>query len=288
MLNGDFEASDFSNWTIFQTDNGKTNDGVEQFQTIHSLPTSYAAKFQVGHEVWVSGTDNGWEGGGISQTFIAPAGSWEASANIAAIYPVAYIPGTNIPFPPSRNRQKFELIVDGTVVDSILVSEVDGLHPFMGIFEASGSFAGSGSHEISIRITNGQYMAPREYIDNVELTMTSLNAGVDIKPGDSLNRVNIKSNGVVTVAILGSATFDATSIDPSTVALGGAQAKPKGKSGNYGSLEDVNSDSYPDLAVQVPTRDISLTGDAATAALTAFTFSGIPVFGSDSVNIVTH
>jgi hypothetical protein len=288
VLNGDFEAGDFSNWTIFQTDNGLTNEGVEQFQTISTLPTSFAGKFQVGHEVFIPGGDNGWKGGGVSQTFIAPAGSWEASANIAAIYPIAYIPGTHIPFPPSHDRQKFELIVDGTVVDSVLVSEVDGLHPFMGILEATGSFAEIGSHEISISITNGQYMAPLEYIDNVELTMTSITTLVDIKPGDSLNRVNIRSNGVVTVAILGSTTFDASTVDPSTVKLGGAQARPKGKSGNYGSLEDVNSDGYPDMVAQVSTRDLGLTEGMTTLALTASTFYGIPVCGSDIVNIVTH
>jgi len=37
---------------------------------------------------------------------------------------------------------------------------------------------------------------------------------IDIKPGTDPNDINRGSNGVVTLAILGSASFDASTIDP--------------------------------------------------------------------------
>ena len=44
---------------------------------------------------------------------------------------------------------------------------------------------------------------------------------VDIRPGSCPNPLNCRSNGVLPVAILGSATFDVTEIDPATVRLAG-------------------------------------------------------------------
>jgi hypothetical protein len=285
-LNGDFETGDLSQWTLFETANGVfVREGVEVFQTADSLPPSRAALLRVGHKVWEEGSEHGWEGGGIAQTFTAPAGAWEVSANIAAILPIKYVPGTYIPFPAFR-AGKFELVVDGVVVDSIVLPNVDGFTAYQGMLSATGSFTESGPHEISIKVTVDTYLAHKHYVDDIRLAMTSINAQIDIKPGDDLNSINLGSNGVVPVAILGSATFDASTVAPSTVSIAGAPARPKGKSENYGSLQDVNGDGYPDLVVQVHTRDLGLTAASTTASLTALTFSGIPVFGSDSVNIV--
>ncbi len=44
---------------------------------------------------------------------------------------------------------------------------------------------------------------------------------VDIKPGSCPNPVNLQSNGVVSVAIVSTVDFDATTVDPSTVTLAG-------------------------------------------------------------------
>ena len=109
--------------------------------------------------------------------------------------------------------------------------------------------------------------------------------GIDIKPGSDPNSINIDSNGVVPVAILGSDTFDAATVDPLTVELAGAEVRLKGKSGNAGSLEDVNGDGYLDLVVQVYTNELQVTGDGEVF-LTAYTYAGLPIVGSDSVRIV--
>ena len=113
------------------------------------------------------------------------------------------------------------------------------------------------------------------------------NVGIDIKPGSDPNSINLGSNGVVPVAILGSPGFDAATVNPSTVTLSGANAKLKGNSGNAGSLEDVNNDGYLDLVVQVFTRCLELSTGDAEAVLNAYTYTGLTFLtGSDVIRIV--
>ena len=109
--------------------------------------------------------------------------------------------------------------------------------------------------------------------------------GIDIKPGSDPNSINLGSNGVVPVAILGSPDFDAATVNPSTVTLAGAGVKLKGNSGNAGSLEDVNGDGYLDLVVQVYTNQLNEPGDGEIF-LTAYTYDGPAITGSDWVRIV--
>lgn len=52
---------------------------------------------------------------------------------------------------------------------------------------------------------------------------------IDIKPGSLPNSINLGSNGTVPVAILSSASLDAATIDPTTVALAGAAVELRGR-----------------------------------------------------------
>jgi len=109
---------------------------------------------------------------------------------------------------------------------------------------------------------------------------------IDIKPGSDPNSINLDSKGVVPVAILGSDCFDAGTVDPLTVELAGADVRLKGKSGNAGSLEDVNDDGFLDLVVQVYTDQFALTAGATEAVLKAHTYDNLAISGSDWVQIV--
>lgn len=113
-----------------------------------------------------------------------------------------------------------------------------------------------------------------------------ISVNVDIKPGSDNNSINLGSDGVVPVAILGSADFDVSTIDPSTVTLSGASLKLKGKSGNAGSLTDVNGDGYMDLVVQVYTDELDLVAGSTEATVSGETYDGLSVVGEDSVTIV--
>jgi len=108
---------------------------------------------------------------------------------------------------------------------------------------------------------------------------------IDIKPGSDPNCINSNAHGVIPVAILGSADFDASGVDPFTVSLDGAPVKAKGKSGKSGSLEDVNGDGFQDLVVQIMDDGVYSAGDTH-ANLHALTYEGDHIVGTDSICIV--
>lgn len=110
---------------------------------------------------------------------------------------------------------------------------------------------------------------------------------IDIKPGSSINSINLKSAGVIPVAILSSETFDATQIDPTTVSLSGASIKLAGKSGRYlAHDEDVNGDGLLDLVCQIETNELALEEGQTEAVLSGQTATGITIRGNDVINIV--
>jgi len=66
---------------------------------------------------------------------------------------------------------------------------------------------------------------------------------IDIKPGSDVNSINQGSGGVIPVAILGSASFDASAVDGSSCTLGDAPVKTVGKTDrSLCSVEDVSGD----------------------------------------------
>jgi hypothetical protein len=108
-------------------------------------------------------------------------------------------------------------------------------------------------------------------------------AKIDIKPGSYPNSINLKSKGVVPVAVLGSATFEVSSIDVDSVTF--AIAMPV-----RWALEDVDGDGYMDIVFFFNTRGLAALNPTSTKAdLTGeYLIGGVtyPFLGTDSVNIV--
>jgi len=122
--------------------------------------------------------------------------------------------------------------------------------------------------------------------DNNVPPTEGLIVAIDIKPGTFPNTVNLGSNGVVPVAIISTATFDAREVDPASVTLAGARVKVKGK-GTYQSLsQDVNGDGRQDLVVHVMTQALELTTGDTRAVLEGRTFGGQRIVGADSIRVV--
>ncbi len=109
---------------------------------------------------------------------------------------------------------------------------------------------------------------------------------IDIKPGSSPNSINLGSVGTVPVAILSTASFDATQVDPASVTLSGAALALKGKGTQMYSLEDVDADGRLDLVVHVTTSALQLNENDTSAILEGRLYDGTLVKGSDTVRIV--
>ena len=106
-------------------------------------------------------------------------------------------------------------------------------------------------------------------MDAIETTTIASGASIDIKPGSATNPVN-KNAKLVTVAILGSATFDVAEVDVTTLAFGPGEAAPAHlKNGALpGHSGDVNGDGYTDLVTHysVPTSGVG-SSDVLQACL---------------------
>lgn len=109
---------------------------------------------------------------------------------------------------------------------------------------------------------------------------------IDIKPGSFPNSINLGSSGTVPVAILSTATFDATTVDPLTVTLASAPVKLKGKGTPMASVQDVNGDTLFDLVVHVDTQALALNESDTEAVLEGQTFSAQAIRGTDSIRVV--
>jgi hypothetical protein len=116
---------------------------------------------------------------------------------------------------------------------------------------------------------------------------TVTTVAIDIKPGSVPNSINLRSSGVVPVAILSNATFDATQVNPATVSLAGATVKLIGKGDKYSChVEDVNGDGLLDLVCQVLAAQFHIEPGTSTAVLEAETFSSQKIMGQDTIQIV--
>ncbi|MFQ5811435.1 MAG: right-handed parallel beta-helix repeat-containing protein, partial [Armatimonadota bacterium] len=96
---------------------------------------------------------------------------------------------------------------------------------------------------------------------------------IDIKPGSDPNAaINNDGNGVIPVAVLGTADFDVSVILVDTVWLQGMSVRAVGKANKLlWHYEDVNGDGFDDLLVQIEDVDGALAEGATMATLTAET-----------------
>ena len=110
-----------------------------------------------------------------------------------------------------------------------------------------------------------------------------ISVSLDIKPGSSENSVNPNSRGRIPVTILTTETFDASTVDPTSVRFGstGTEAAPV-----HWALEDVDGDGDLDLILHFNTQETGILCGDTSASLTGETFSGQAIGGSDAITTV--
>lgn len=106
---------------------------------------------------------------------------------------------------------------------------------------------------------------------------------IDIKPGSWPNSINLGDKGVISVAILTTKDFDATTVDPLSVKFGPAGATEyHGK----GHIEDADKDGDLDMVLHFETLKTGLLVTDTQACLTGKTVDGKNIKGYDAVRIV--
>jgi len=119
----------------------------------------------------------------------------------------------------------------------------------------------------------GKYAFPEPTVNR------QLNVTIDIKPGSNPNSINLRSKGVVPVAVLTTMDFDASTVDESSVKFAGASPQ-------HWAMEDVDGDGDEDKVFHFKTQELNLNENSTEATLIGVTYDGLPLEGTDTVNIV--
>ena len=124
-------------------------------------------------------------------------------------------------------------------------------------------------------MTDGQEDATRNgRVDEGESSPSVFTVKIDIRP----DRIQPRSQGVIPVAGLTTAAFDATTLNIPTVRFGPAGAGVAHK----GHVEDSNDDGRLDLVLHFQTRATGIKCGDGWARLTGTTKAGLAVEGLDS------
>ena len=156
-----------------------------------------------------------------------------------------------------------------------------------GTIDPSGNFfTVDGIGTLQVTYADGTTISLLVFSSNVPIYLVDTSGGgpievqIDIKPGSDQNSINLKSRGVVPVAILTTDDFDAATIDPASVTFAGAAPV-------RWNLEDVDNDGYDDMILHFRTQELDLDQDSTEATLTAHLLTQAIVSGTDEVRIVS-
>jgi hypothetical protein len=165
----------------------------------------------------------------------------------------------------------------GFVVSNGTIDPSGNFFTVNGIGMLTGTYADGTT--ISILVFSSEYSdVPIYLVDTSD--GGSIEVQIDIKPGNEQNNINLKSKGIVPVAVLTTDDFDAAMVDPATVEFAGA-APVRWK------LADVDDDGDDDMMFHFRTQDLNLDQDSTEATLTAQINDGTIVSGTDEVRIVS-
>lgn len=118
---------------------------------------------------------------------------------------------------------------------------------------------------------------------SILINTSLLKINIDVKPGSYPNCVNLKSKGLVPVAILGSDDFNVKEINPATIKFAGAPVALKENEELFSVFEDINEDSILDLMLHFDTIKLLFNGTETSATLIGKLFNGRTIKGADTI-----
>lgn len=130
--------------------------------------------------------------------------------------------------------------------------------------------------------TNNDYICDRMLM-SASITQLTTSVFIDIKPDSFPNRINPRSRGVIPVAILSTAIFSATNVEPASVDFGrsGIEAEPV-----HFTQEDVNADGRMDMLFHFRTQATGIQCGDNLMYLSGITYDGHSITGNDFIQTV--
>lgn len=241
------------------------NDGIDTDGAPH-----YPSSFELDNIIAVNATDNtdtlAWFSSyGASSVDIAAPGdgvisvtklfagfledyAWESGTSLAAPH-VAGVAGLILELQPGFGYQQIKdrILSTARVVPGLAGKSVTG-----GILNAYDAMNG-----LSIQVV-----------------------GIDVLPGDTANAVYPNQSGKLPVAVLGSAEFDATQVNPASLKFGVGQAAPV----SAPVIANVDGQFGPDTTVKFAVEDSGIACDDTEVSLSGETYSGDAFIGQDAID----
>lgn len=302
VTNGSFETGDFTGWTTAMT-------GSPIFYGPWQVTTAgFGAGFSMApvdpqdgdYAAW-----NGFDGAGpmdfvLSQTVTLPSGDATLSWRERIQWHFGLVGGVKAARSHTveiRNPDTDELLATVRAFETETTNEVHDTG--WQFFEADVSaFAGRTVALVFRQHIPGMFTGPGQFeVDDVSLVVvegsSEIAVEMDIKPGSDENPVNLRSRGVLPVAILTTDAFDAADVDVSSLTLGDGDGDDTSvAASHHASLEDVDDDGDLDLSLKFRTEELVENGDLADGTTELFlngaTSDGTPIVGSDGVQVHGH
>ena len=167
----------------------------------------------------------------------------------------AGLPGAGLPGPAQVSVYGTDFVVDGTPTTETAFTPISGTGSVLNGRYENGEIILPTIFRMGLWfVSNGIpiYLLPPVSDDVVE---------IDIKPGSDKNVINLKSRGVVPVALLSEGDFEAGDIDPDTVLFAGASPVRS-------TLCDVDKDGDMDMLFHFRTQQLDLNEESDSATLT--------------------
>ncbi|MHC4658773.1 MAG: PKD domain-containing protein [Planctomycetota bacterium] len=155
------------------------------------------------------------------------------------------------------------------------------------------------TYDIHVKVTDSEGQSDVNDSTLIIVPKPAVKVVVDIKPGSCPNPVNVKSSGVLPIAILGTEDVNVLDIVPTSIRLAGVEPLRSGYDDVAGPVSDCNDcncttdgpDGFLDLTLKFKTQRIVEAigdvndGDILELELTGVLFGERPIEGADCILI---